>query len=75
MIYTVYILQSDKDSSYYIGYTSDISIRLAFHNEGLSQYTSRKRPWKVVYTEIMENKSDAIKREKFIKRQKKQAIY
>jgi len=40
------------------------------HNyEGLG-YTSKKRPWKVVYTEKYEMKPEALKREKHIKRLK-----
>lgn len=70
MMFIVYILQSEKDNSYYVGYTSNIDVRLSFHNEGLSQYTSAKRPWRVAYQESFESKSEAIKREKFIKRQK-----
>ena len=75
LMYYVYILQSEQDASFYIGYTSDIERRLEEHNEGKSRYTSKKTPWQLVYFEKFEEKSDAIKREIFLKRQKSHAFY
>ncbi|WP_247979356.1 GIY-YIG nuclease family protein [Maribellus sp. YY47] len=75
MTYVVYILQSEKDRSYYIGFTSDLDIRLSFHNSGKSRYTSLKMPWKVVYSESYATKSDALKREKFLKQQRNRTFY
>ncbi|MFH0852860.1 MAG: GIY-YIG nuclease family protein [bacterium] len=70
MKYIVYILQSGKDNSYYIGWTSDIAARIVRHNSGETNYTSKKKPWKIVYTEDYKDKTLAIKREKEIKRRK-----
>jgi len=70
MAYTVYILQSDRDGSYYIGYTACLGKRLIRHNEGRSRYTRRKIPWKVIYQEEYFNRSQAMEREKELKRQK-----
>ena len=75
MSYYVYILESLKDGSYYIGYTSDLNRRLDMHNTSKKGYTSRKKPWKIVYSEKFEHKSESIKREKFLKRQKNRAFY
>ncbi len=50
-IYTVYIIQSLKDDSFYIGYSANIEERINKHNNGNSRYTSKKIPWKLVYTE------------------------
>jgi putative endonuclease len=74
MFYT-YIIQSEQDESFYVGYTSDLDRRLKDHNEGLSQFTKRKRPWKLFYQESFNTKSEAIKREKFFKRQKNRSFY
>lgn len=74
-MYYTYILQSEKDQSFYIGYTSNLEHRLYEHNEGFSRYTKHKRPWKMVYVEEFENKSDAIKRERFLKKQKNRDFY
>ena len=70
MAYYVYILQSQADDSYYIGYTKDLNKRLFKHNQAKSGYTSRKIPWIIVYSEFCQEKSDAIKRERFLKNQK-----
>ena len=75
MGFTVYILQSEKDGSYYIGFTSNLNQRLEYHNSGKSRYTSKKMPWKVVYTELFETRSEAIRREKFLKKQKNHEFY
>ena len=75
MNYFIYILQSEVDSSFYIGYTSNLQQRLAEHNSGKTRYTSRKRPWNIVYFEEFVNKSDAIKREKFLKAQRNRQFY
>ena len=75
MSYFVYILQSQKDHTFYIGFTSDVEKRLFYHNCGKSRYTSRKMPWVLVYTEMFATKSEAIKREKFLKKQRNKAFY
>ncbi|NVJ47249.1 MAG: GIY-YIG nuclease family protein [Cytophagia bacterium] len=69
-MYFIYILQSEKDESYYVGYSANPDSRLLKHNTSKSGYTASKKPWKLVYTETYSNKSDALKREKFIKAQK-----
>ena len=73
-MYFTYILQSEVDKSFYIGYTSDLQKRLSGHNAGMSRYTSKKAPWKIVYFESFETKSEAIKRELFLKRQKSREL-
>ncbi len=66
----VYILQSKKDFTFYIGQTNDLDIRLSKHNDGFSKYSSSKIPWRLVYFEMFETRSEAIKREKEIKSKK-----
>ena len=70
MPFFTYIIQSQIDSSFYIGHSEDPEKRLTKHNNALTGFTSRKKPWKLVYTEEFQTKSEAIKREKFLKRQK-----
>ena len=50
-MFYVYILQSQKDSSYYIGYSSNPTLRLEKHNRAKTGYTARKQPWTLLYTE------------------------
>jgi putative endonuclease len=67
MAYHVYILQSLKDSKYYIGSTSDVEARLRFHNAGLQRSTRSRIPFRLVLSEMYTTKTDALKREKQIK--------
>jgi putative endonuclease len=67
-MYFVYLLESEQDKSWYIGYTPDNPInRLAKHNNLLVYYTKRKAPWKIIYFEAYLNRKDATGREKFLK--------
>ncbi len=70
MNYFVYILESLVDGTYYIGYSENPIVRLQDHNGGRARYTSRKRPWKMVYTEQYSTKVEAIRRERFLKKQR-----
>jgi putative endonuclease len=74
MVYFVYILQSLKDGSYYVGSTQNLDERINRHNGGRSKYTKAKRPWKLVYHEEFPDRSSALKREKQIKRQKRKGF-
>ncbi|MEI9958790.1 MAG: GIY-YIG nuclease family protein [Ferruginibacter sp.] len=66
----VYILQSMKDFSFYVGQCNDLDWRVSKHNEGMSRYTATKRPWRLVYFEMYNSRSEALKREKQIKNMK-----
>jgi predicted GIY-YIG superfamily endonuclease len=66
-MYIVYIIQSLKDSSYYTGWTINLEKRLKEHNLGFSKYSSRKKPFKLIWHCIFNNKKKAIKFEKYLK--------
>ena len=74
MVYFVYILESLKDGSYYVGSTNDIKDRVLRHNQGRTKYTKAKRPWELVYNEEFPDRSSAMKRENEIKRHKRRAF-
>jgi predicted GIY-YIG superfamily endonuclease len=45
----VYILRSERDPNrHYAGITSDMAMRLAWHNAGQSVHTASNRPWQIV---------------------------
>ena len=68
MEYVVYVLYSEKYDRLYIGFTSNLIERMKSHNIlGKGGYTSRFRPWFVVYLEFFEEKADSLKREKQLK--------
>lgn len=67
MISYVYILKC-SDGSFYTGYTNDLEKRLNAHNSGIaSKYTSSRLPVVMVFSEACKDKSDALKKEYFIK--------
>ena len=66
-MHQVYILQSQKDNGYYIGSTSDIGKRLFDHNRGKTQSTRHRRPLELVLLEKYNTKTEALKREKYLK--------
>ena len=71
MSYFVYIIQSNKDGSYYVGSTQDLEERLRRHSQGRAKYTKAKRPWELVYSEEFPDRSSATERENEIKSKKK----
>jgi len=67
-MYYVYILRGLRNNKRYIGYTSKTpEIRLREHNEGDNIWTSQNRPLEIIYSETFDIKTEAIKREKFLK--------
>ncbi len=64
----VYILRC-RDDSLYTGISTDPEARLKEHNEGraAARYTRARRPVRLVYTESVESRSAALKREYAIK--------
>ena len=70
MIYYTYILYSSSTDRYYIGSTADPEERLLRHNGGATPSTKHGRPWKIVYTECFESKTEALQRELYLKKMK-----
>jgi len=67
MNYTVYILYSQKFNKHYVGFTSNIELRLKSHNEFGKDWTAKYRPWKLIYSKEFENKTEAMAYEKWLK--------
>ena len=67
MQYIVYILYSSKHKKHYTEFTSNLEQRLLSHNELGKDWTSRYRPWKLIYTKEFIDKSEAMKLEKWLK--------
>ncbi len=67
MFYYVYILQSQKNKSLYIGYSSNLKKRFEKHNFGESLATKPFRPYKLIFYEAFLNRIDAKNREKYLK--------
>lgn len=61
----VYMIQSQKDESLYIGITNNLDKRIAAHNNGTgAKRTKNRGPWVLVWkSEPLENRSEASKKE------------
>ena len=67
--YYVYILASQRNGTLYVGVTSDLSRRVWEHQESLTPgFTSKYGVLRLVYSEEYPDISDAILREKRLKR-------
>lgn len=77
MSWFVYIIEC-RDKTLYTGVTNNLSRRIKAHNSGNGgRYTKYRWPVKLIHTEESTNKSEAQKREAFIKgltREKKLAV-
>jgi putative endonuclease len=65
--YCVYVLKSQKDGLFYIGFTTDLHRRLTEHMNGHSDATAPRRPFDLVYCEFHASKTDALRREGYFK--------
>jgi len=65
--YYTYVLKSEKDLKYYVGYSKNIKLRFEQHNKGLVDSTKSRRPLKLIYYEACLSQRDALHREKYLK--------
>ncbi len=66
-MYYVYVLHSEPDSKFYVGFTKDLKLRFDRHNKGLVESTKNRRPLSLIYYEACLDQNDATKREKYLK--------
>jgi len=63
----VYILLSQKDNKFYIGYTDNLRRRLSQHAKGEVISTKKRRPFTLIHYEYFINEADAKAREIYLK--------
>ena len=72
MGYWVYILKSKSSGRYYCGQTDDLDRRFEEHNDPDCHFTlTTKRfsgPWELIWKEAYETRSQAMRRERQIKK-------
>ena len=70
--YFIYILFSKESGKYYVGHSNDPFRRVNEHNtKPFNTYTSKNRPWSLAAVfSCPGGKTDVMKIEKFIKKQK-----
>jgi len=69
MPYQVYALINATGKKY-IGLSEDVDHRLVQHNNGESKWTTKYRPWRILWKSKVLSLSDARKLENLMKRQK-----
>jgi len=67
MMYFTYVLRSQKDNQFYIGFTKDLKARISLHNSGKVRSTVGRQPLSLIYYEAYPSETDAINREKYLK--------
>ncbi len=67
MAFVVYILKSKTADKYYVGSTVNLDKRISIHNSSRARWTKRYQPWVLIHSEDYETRSEAAKRERFLK--------
>jgi len=62
-----YVLYSLKDNKLYKGYSENVGKRFTAHYNGEVKSTMYRRPLVLIYSEIFDNKDDALNRERWSK--------
>ncbi|HEY4505984.1 MAG TPA: GIY-YIG nuclease family protein [Candidatus Paceibacterota bacterium] len=66
-MFYVYIIESKKDGTHYVGVTEDLRQRLKEHNQATHTYTARKQPFIIYWYCVFNNKMKAYKFERYLK--------
>ncbi len=68
MTYFLYMLLDTHNKISYVGYTNNLNKRLELHNNGKGAKFTRGRKWKIIYKLKCASKSEAIKSEILLKK-------
>jgi len=74
MAHFLYILQSERTGVFYIDTSANPQRRVHFHNTVETGFTSRYRPWKIVFTKEYPTKHLAQQAERKVKSWKKREM-
>ena len=70
-MFFVYVLKNVGNNRSYVGYTSDLKRRIIEHNNpnlNSKRYTKKiPGPWELIYKEEYSKRSEAMRREEFLK--------
>lgn len=68
IMWIVYLIKHNYTKQIYIGFTSNLKLRLSAHNSGQNKSTKRLLgKWILIYAEIYRSKKDAQERERKLK--------
>ena len=64
----VYVLKTDRAAPrYYVGVTSNVEQRLAWHNQGHCTHTAKHRPWRAHVVVEFSDEAHATRFERYLK--------
>ena len=66
-MFFVYYLKNFKNDDIYIGSTENLENRIRLHNSGRVRSTKFYKPWRLLDFEVYNSRSEAVKREMFLK--------
>lgn len=66
-MYYTYVLHSEKDDGFYVGFTKNLKLRFGQHSKGQRESTKDRRPLKLIYYEGCLSQNDSTRREKYLK--------
>ena len=66
-MYYIYALKSVDHNRIYVGFTENLYLRVKEHNAGKTKSTKFYRPWTLFYSEKLNSRIAARKREKELK--------
>jgi putative endonuclease len=70
MVFHAYILQSNSTGRFYVGHTENLTKRVFEHNNNRTPSIKNRGPWKLVHSEEFATRSEAMLRERQIKKMK-----
>ena len=65
-MYFTYVLKSELDGNFYMGFTENLKLRFERHNKGYVDSTKDRKPFTLIYEACL-NRADAVRREKYLK--------
>jgi putative endonuclease len=67
LMFFVYVLRNRETERHYTGHTSNLVQRVGQHNHGVTKSTKNRGQWDLLYHEEFDLRSDAMRREKYLK--------
>jgi putative endonuclease len=75
MAFVYFLVSKPLYNISYIGWTNNLKKRIQDHNEGKGAKFTKGRKWKLIYYEVVNDKSAALKREHELKKNRKLRNY
>ncbi|MBI3775717.1 MAG: GIY-YIG nuclease family protein [Gammaproteobacteria bacterium] len=70
MAFHTYVLKSQSSGRFYIGHTANLTKRIFEHNNNRTVSIRNRGPWELFYSEEFATRSEAMQRERQLKKRK-----